>query len=165
MANFFFMIGVLIRTAAQKSDFVLNDPKYKDASVLITGANFGCGSSREHAPWALEDFGFRVIIAPSFADIFYNNCFKTGILPVVLSEKTVFELVEKSQDSDNFELVVDLENKTVSDDKDFQIKFEIDEFRRYCLLNGLDDIGLSLHNESKISEYEKNRPLWKEFVR
>ncbi len=137
-----------------KSDFVLNDPKYKSASVLIAGANFGCGSSREHAPWSLTDYGFCVVIAPSFADIFYNNSLKNGLLPVVLSEEDVAGLADKSKTLENYELIVDLENKLVSDDLGFQASFEIDEFRRHCLLNGLDDIGLTLQNEAKISEYE-----------
>jgi 3-isopropylmalate/(R)-2-methylmalate dehydratase small subunit len=140
------------------SEFVLNDPKYKDASILIAGANFGCGSSREHAPWSLEDFGFRVIIAPSFADIFYNNCFKTGVLPVTLPEEIIIELAEKSENQNNFQLSVDLENQSISDDGKLKIRFEINEFRRYCLLKGLDEIGLTLQNEAEISEYEKNRP-------
>jgi 3-isopropylmalate/(R)-2-methylmalate dehydratase small subunit len=138
-------------------DFVLNDPKYKGASVLIAGANFGCGSSREHAPWSLTDYGFSVVIAPSFADIFYNNSLKNGLLPVCLSEKKVAELVEKSRTQENYELTIDLENQTVSDNFGFQADFEIDGFRKYCLLNGLDDIGLSLQNEAKISEYEIQR--------
>jgi 3-isopropylmalate/(R)-2-methylmalate dehydratase small subunit len=138
-----------------KSDFVLNNPKYKDASILIAGANFGCGSSREHAPWSLEDYGFRVVIASAFADIFYNNCFKTGILPVILSEETVAELAGKS--TGNYQLIVDLENQIITDNKGFKTSFEIDTFRHHCLLNGLDDIGLTLQNESKISEYEPSR--------
>lgn len=143
-------------------DFILNDPQFKDASILLAGMNFGCGSSREHAPWALQDYGFRVVIAPGFADIFYNNCFKTGILPLVLEEKIVAGLVKKSQ-SGNYNLTVDLEEKTVSDAEGFQISFEVDEFRRYCLLNGLDDIALTLQHEAKISEYEKSRPDWLSF--
>jgi 3-isopropylmalate/(R)-2-methylmalate dehydratase small subunit len=141
-------------------DFVLNDPRYKDASILLAGVNFGCGSSREHAPWALEDYGFRAVIAPSFADIFYNNCFKTGILPVVLDEKIIAGLVEKSQNYRDFELTVDLENRIVSDNEGWQVAFDVDDFRRYCLLNGLDDIGLTLRHEAKIREYEKSRPMW-----
>ena len=137
-----------------KSDFVLNDPKYQDASILIAGANFGCGSSREHAPWSLEDYGFRVVIASAFADIFYNNCFKTGILPVILNEETVAQLAEKSDG--NYELTVDLENQTITDNRGFQTNFEVDAFRRHCLLNGLDDIGLTLQNETKISEFERH---------
>jgi len=139
------------------SDFVLNNPKYKNASVLLAGANFGCGSSREHAPWSLTDYGFSAVIAPSFADIFYNNSLKNGLLPVVLSEEKVAELVENSQTLENYELTIDLENQTVADSLGFEASFEIDEFRKYCLLNGLDDIGLTLQNEAKISEYETMR--------
>ncbi len=145
-----------------KSDFVLNDSKYKDASVLIAGANFGCGSSREHAPWSLTDYGFHVVIAPSFADIFYNNSLKNGLLPVVLSEEKVAELAEKSKE--NHELTVDLENRTVTDQQGFQASFEIDEFRRHCLLNGLDDIGLTLQNEAKISQYENATKIVRGFA-
>jgi len=137
-----------------KSDFVLNDPKYKGASILIAGANFGCGSSREHAPWSLTDYGFCAVIAPSFADIFYNNSLKNGLLPIALSEEKVSELVQNSQDQENYELTVDLENQTVSDNQGFQATFDIDEFRRHCLLNGFDDIGLTMQNEDKISQYE-----------
>ena len=142
-----------------KSEFILNDPKYSGASILIAGANFGCGSSREHAPWSLTDYGFCAVIAPSFADIFYNNSLKNGLLPIVLSEEKVAELVKNSQTLENYELIVDLENQTVADNQGFQASFEIDEFRRHCLLNGLDDIGLTLQNEAKISEYEQHRSL------
>jgi len=138
-------------------NFVLNNPKYKDASVLLAGANFGCGSSREHAPWSLTDYGFHVVIAPSFADIFHNNSLKNGLLPVRLSEEKVAELVEKSLTAENFELTIDLENQTVSDNQGFQASFEIDQFRKYCMLNGLDDIGLTLQNAARISEYETLR--------
>ncbi len=138
-------------------DFVLNDPKYKNASILIAGANFGCGSSREHAPWSLTDYGFHAVIAPGFADIFYNNSLKNGLLPVVLSEEKVARLVEKSQNRENYELTIDLQNQTVSDSQDFRESFEIDAFRKYCLLNGLDDIGLTLQMEAKISGYENLR--------
>jgi 3-isopropylmalate/(R)-2-methylmalate dehydratase small subunit len=137
-----------------KSDFVLNDPKYQGASVLIAGANFGCGSSREHAPWSLTDYGFHVVIAPGFADIFYNNSLKNGLLPIALSEEKVAELAENSQMQENYQLTVDLERQTVSDNQGFQASFKIDAFRRFCLLNGLDDIGLTLQNEAKISQYE-----------
>lgn len=142
---------------SEKSDFILNNPKYKNASILLAGANFGCGSSREHAPWSLTDYGFHAVVAPSFADIFYNNSLKNGLLPVVLSEEKVAELVENSQTQENYELTIDLENQTVTDNFGFEAQFEIDEFRRYCLLNGLDDIGLTLQNEAKISEYETMR--------
>jgi 3-isopropylmalate/(R)-2-methylmalate dehydratase small subunit len=139
------------------AEFVLNDPQYKNASVLLAGANFGCGSSREHAPWSLTDYGFHAVIAPSFADIFYNNSLKNGLLPVVLGEEMVAELVKNSQNQADYELTIDLENQSVTDHRGFKAGFEIDGFRKYCLLNGLDDIGLSLQNEAKISEYENAR--------
>lgn len=138
-------------------DFVLNDPKYKDSSILLTGANFGCGSSREHAPWALLEYGFQVIIAPSFADIFYNNCFKTGILPIVLDETEIIYLVDHVKEKSQYKLTIDLENQTIRDTLEFHKSFEVDEFRKFCLINGLDDIDLTLLNENKISEFEKTR--------
>jgi 3-isopropylmalate/(R)-2-methylmalate dehydratase small subunit len=141
-----------------KSEFVLNQPRYEGSSILLAGKNFGCGSSREHAPWALEDFGFRVIIASAFADIFYNNCFKIGLLPIVLDEEKVAELVKKSETLEDYSLTINLENQTVSDEHGFSSNFQIDEFRKFCLINGLDDIGLTLQNESKITDFEKSRP-------
>ena len=144
-------------------DFVLNNPKYKGASVLVAGANFGCGSSREHAPWSLTDYGFKAVIAPSFADIFYCNSLKNGLLPIVLSEPEVARLAENAETLENYELTIDLESQTVADNQGFEAGFAIDEFRKYCLLNGLDDIGLTLQTEAKISEYEnaraKSRPF------
>jgi len=136
-----------------KSDFVLNDERYNGASVLIAGANFGCGSSREHAPWSLYDYGFRCVIAPSFADIFYNNSLKNGLLPVTLSEEAVAEIVSRSI-QDNYAITVDLENQKVTDNNGFEASFKIDEFSKFCLLNGFDDIGLTLQHEDKIAEYE-----------
>ena len=141
-----------------KADFVLNDPKYRKASILIAGANFGCGSSREHAPWSLFDYGFRSVIAPSFADIFYNNSLKNGLLPVVLDEPSISYLVKCSADDDH-RLTVHLENQIVSDTAGFTASFQIDEFRKYCLTNGLDDIGLTLKQEVKIAEYESRRGI------
>ncbi len=141
-----------------KSEFVLNQPRYENASVLLAGKNFGCGSSREHAPWALEDYGFKVIIASAFADIFYNNCFKIGLLPIVLDEENVAELVKKSKTINDYNLTVDLDTQTVSDEFGFSSGFEVEEFRKFCLINGLDDIGLTLQNEAKITEFEKSRP-------
>lgn len=138
-------------------DFVLNQPGYKDASILIAGENFGCGSSREHAPWGLLDYGFRTIIATSFADIFYNNCFKNGMLPIVLPENETNELLRKSREIEFYKLTVDLEKQEIFDEKDFKTNFRIDEFRRYCLLNGLDDIGLTLRHENAILTYERTR--------
>lgn len=139
------------------ADFVLNDEKYKGASVLIAGANFGCGSSREHAPWSLLDHGFRVVIAPSFADIFYNNSLKNGLLPVTLSETEVAELAERAASPAGCQITVDLENKTVTDNAGFTATFDIDEFRRTCLLNGHDDIALTLIHEDQITAYEKRQ--------
>jgi 3-isopropylmalate/(R)-2-methylmalate dehydratase small subunit len=134
--------------------FELNRPDAKGASVLLARRNFGSGSSREHAPWALEDYGFRVIVAPSFADIFYNNCFKNGMLPVVLSEVQVEELFQRTAKHQGYELTADLENQTLTDAHGFVANIEVDAFRRHSLLNGLDDIGLTLEHEEKISAYE-----------
>ncbi|HEX6972221.1 MAG TPA: 3-isopropylmalate dehydratase small subunit [Limnochordia bacterium] len=135
-------------------DFVLNEPRYAGAQILLARNNFGCGSSREHAPWALLDFGFRCLIAPSFADIFYNNCFKNGILPVVLPEADVDALFEKTFSRPGYRLTVDLEACTVTDETGWTRRFEIDPFRRECLLEGLDDIGLTLRHEAAIQAYE-----------
>jgi 3-isopropylmalate/(R)-2-methylmalate dehydratase small subunit len=144
-------------------DFVLNNPKYDGGSILLAGKNFGCGSSREHAPWALEDYGFRVVIASAFADIFYNNCFKIGLLPIVLKEELVAELVENSEAWGNYQITVDLENQKVTDSQGFEAGFVVDEFRKYCLINGLDDIGLTLQQSDQISAFEKTRPSWTNF--
>ncbi len=135
-------------------DFVLNQPRYRVASILLAGENFGCGSSREHAPWALAEYGFRAIIAPSFADIFYSNCLKIGLLPVVLPESKVAELVVKCEETENYQITVDLENRTIYDERDFSENFAIKEFARFCLLNGLDNIDLILQHEAKITAYE-----------
>ncbi len=135
------------------ADFELNRPALKGASILLARRNFGCGSSREHAPWALDDYGFRVVIAPSFADIFYNNCFKNGMLPIRLDEATVDDLFKRAA-GDNLRLTVDLENRTISDESGLKIPFEVEEFRRHCLLGGLDDIGLTLAESDKIAAYE-----------
>jgi 3-isopropylmalate/(R)-2-methylmalate dehydratase small subunit len=134
--------------------FELNQPQVAGASVLIARRNFGCGSSREHAPWALDDYGFRVVIAPSFADIFYNNCFKNGMLPIRLDEKQVDEIFRRAA-RPGYRLTVDLETCEITDEAGLKIPFEVESFRRHCLLNGLDDIGLTLAHESKISAYEK----------
>jgi 3-isopropylmalate/(R)-2-methylmalate dehydratase small subunit len=136
--------------------FELNRPEAKGASVLLTRINFGCGSSREHAPWALEDWGFRVLIAPSFADIFYNNCFKNGMLPIVLSEAEVDNLFKRAAKYAPYELTADLEKQTLTDKHGLALKFEVESFRRNCLLNGLDDIGLTLEHEDKIAAYERS---------
>lgn len=134
--------------------FALNQPRYEGASVLLSRANFGCGSSREHAPWAIQDYGFKVIIAPSYADIFYNNCFKNGILPIKLSEEQVEELFQRTTKEEGYKLTVDLENKLITDNAGLSISFELDEHRRQFLLLGLDDIGLTLQHEDKIAAYE-----------
>ncbi|UCE30881.1 MAG: 3-isopropylmalate dehydratase small subunit [Burkholderiales bacterium] len=139
-------------------DFVLNQARYRGASILVARRNFGCGSSREHAPWALEDYGFRALIAPSFADIFFNNCYKNGLLPIVLPEADVERLFHEVNAFPGFELVVDLPEQTVSSvDGALKYHFEIDSFRKYCLLNGLDDIGLTLRHADAIREFEARR--------
>ena len=139
--------------------FVLNDARYAGANILIAGPNFGCGSSREHAPWALEDYGFRAILAPSFADIFRNNCMKVGLLPVELPAESVRALMDAVLDDPTTRIVVDLENRSVSA-PGLEEVFEIDDFTQWRLLEGLDDIGLTLRNEAKISEYEATRAEW-----
>jgi 3-isopropylmalate/(R)-2-methylmalate dehydratase small subunit len=138
-------------------DFELNRPEFAGASILVAGANFGCGSSREHAPWALLDYGFRAIIAPSFADIFFNNCFKNGMLPIRLSEDQVQELLRLIGENPGMQLTVDLEAQTISDERDLSIPFEVEAFRREALLSGLDEIGLTLQYEEQIGEYEARR--------
>jgi len=140
-----------------KSDFELNQRRFQGATILVARANFGCGSSREHAPWALLDYGFRSIIAPSFADIFYSNCFKNGMLPVVLSEEQVDELFKRAAANPGYELTVDLTRQWVTDDEGLRFSFEVDPFRRECLLKGLDDIGLTLQHEDKIKKHEARR--------
>jgi 3-isopropylmalate/(R)-2-methylmalate dehydratase small subunit len=138
-------------------DFELNKPAAKGATVLLARRNFGCGSSREHAPWALEDYGFRVVVAPSFADIFYNNCFKNGMLPIRLSEQQVDDLFQRAARFEPYELTADLENCTLTDGHGLSIPFEVESFRRHCLLNGLDDIGLTLGHVQSIDTYETSQ--------
>ena len=138
-------------------DFVLNQPRYKGASVLLTRENFGCGSSREHAPWALEDFGFQVVIASSYADIFFNNSFKNGLLPIVLDEAIIDGLFEEVTATEGYELTIDLENQNIVKPNGDLIPFEVDAFRKHCLLNGLDDIGLTLQDADDITAYETKR--------
>lgn len=135
-------------------EFVLNLPRYQDAVILLARKNFGCGSSREHAPWALSEYGFRTVIAPSFADIFYNNCFKNGMLPIVLDEAIVDKLMKETLDNKGYELSADLERQVVIDAAGNEYAFEIDTFRKHCLLNGLDDIGLTLQQSNAIKDYE-----------
>jgi 3-isopropylmalate/(R)-2-methylmalate dehydratase small subunit len=136
-------------------DFELNAPRYKGASILLAGANFGCGSSREHAPWGILDYGFISIIAPSYADIFYNNCFKNGILPVTLSQGQVDELFKRTENNVGYKLTVDLPTQTVSDSTGLKYSFDADPFRKDCLLRGLDDIGLTLQHEPDITAFER----------
>ena len=144
----------------ENPEFVLNKPAYREAKILVAQDNFGCGSSREHAPWALLDFGIRCVISTSFADIFYNNCFKNGILPVTLPEETVTMLLERAKTTPGYQMTIDLESQTVSDTEGFSTAFEVDSFRRHCLLNGLDDVGLTLQHAQSITDYESQRPSW-----
>ncbi len=140
-------------------DFSLNQPRYQGAKILLTRRNFGCGSSREHAPWALKDYGFDAIIAPSFADIFFNNSFKNGILPIVLSEEVVQKLFEELESNEGYQLTVDLPSQSITTPSGQVIAFEVDAFRKHCLLNGLDDIGLTLQRAPEIKAYEDARKL------
>ena len=142
---------------SEKPDFVLNKPAYKNAQILVAGANFGCGSSREHAPWALLDFGIRCVIAPSFGDIFFNNCFKNGMLPIALPQAEVDKLMQDAEKGANATISVDLEKQEITRPDGGVIKFDIDPFRKYCLLNGFDDIGLTLRQKDKIDGYEAER--------
>ena len=138
-------------------DFVLNQPRYQGASILLARKNFGCGSSREHAPWALDQFGFRAVIAPSFADIFFNNCFKNGLLPIVLPEATVAQLFDEVAAFPGYQLTIDLERQVIVRPQGEEIPFEVQAFRKYCLLNGFDDIGLTLRQSDKIKAFEAQR--------
>lgn len=137
-------------------DFVLNQPRYQGARILLAKDNFGCGSSREHAPWALDDYGFRAILAPSFADIFFNNCFKNGLLPIVLDKAIISALFDEVEANEGYQLEVDLEQQLITKPDGSSIPFLVDEFRKHCLLNGLDDIGLTLKDAEKIRSFEDN---------
>lgn len=139
------------------SDFVLNQPAYRDAKILVAGDNFGCGSSREHAPWAIADFGIRCVISTSFADIFYNNCFKNGILPIKVSKDDLEKLMDDAERGANATMTVDLENQVIKGPDGGTLAFEVETFRKHCLLNGLDDIGLTLQNDDKIAAFEEKR--------
>jgi len=138
-------------------EFIMNNPRYRNASILVTAKNFGCGSSREHAPWALAEYGIRAIIAPSFADIFANNCFKNGMLPIVLPETTVGEIMQRTQENEGYKLTIDLQSQTIVDEIGLWTSFQVSEFQRHCLLEGLDDIGLTLRHEDAIKAYEARR--------
>ena len=148
-------LGQDIAKRPKNPDFVLNQARYAGASILLARKNFGCGSSREHAPWALEEYGFRTVIAPSFADIFYNNCFKNGMLPVVLSESDVDDLFNECFANIGYQLTVDLKNQKVISPSGKEYHFEVDAFRKHCLLNGLDDIGLTLQHADDIKAFEE----------
>ena len=151
-------------TRKANPDFVLNQPRYRGASVLLTRKNFGCGSSREHAPWALDQYGFRAIIAPSYADIFFNNSFKNGLLPIVLPEREVDRLFDEVNGFVGYELTVDLERQVVIKPDGSELSFEVEAFRKYCLLNGFDDIGLTLRHADKIKAFESERLLQKPWL-
>jgi 3-isopropylmalate/(R)-2-methylmalate dehydratase small subunit len=153
--QFLFFDWRFLDDGSANPDFVLNRPEYRGASILLSRRNFGCGSSREHSPWALEDFGFRVLVAPSFADIFYNNCFKNGILPIRLAEPAVEDLFARVQSYPGYRLTVDLNRSMLSDALGLSLGFEVEPFRRHCLLHGLDDIGLTLSHQEKITAYEQ----------
>ena len=146
-------------------EFELNAPSYQGATILIAARNFGSGSSREHAPWSLADYGFRCIIAPSYADIFYNNCFQNGILPIVLSEEEVARLMKNAQQNAGNQLTIDLSNQTITDANASSTRFEIDPFRKHRLINGLDDIGMTLAHEADITTFEATRPAWSSRVK
>ncbi len=144
----------------ENPDFVVNKPEYSGAEILITGENFGCGSSREHAPWAILDMGIRCIISPSFADIFFSNSFKNGILPIELPQNQVDELMIEAKENPNAQIEIDLEKQTITRGNKFSYNFEIDPFKKHCLLNGLDDIGLTLQKETAITSFEKQNKSW-----
>ena len=149
--------GMDAATRKPNPDFVLNQPRYTGASILLARKNFGCGSSREHAPWALQQYGFRSVIAPSFADIFFNNCFKNGLLPIVLPDATVAKLFDEVSAFPGYELTVDLERQVIVKPDGAEIAFDVQPFRKYCLLNGFDDIGLTLRQQDKIKAFEAER--------
>jgi 3-isopropylmalate/(R)-2-methylmalate dehydratase small subunit len=153
--QFLFFDWRFLDDGSEDPEFELNRPDYRGATVLLARRNFGCGSSREHAPWALEDYGFRVLIAPSFADIFYNNCFKNGILPIKLDEAAVEDLFQRAEQRPGYQLSVDLESQSITDAYGLSLGFDVDPFRRHCLLNGLDDIALTLEHKDKITAYEQ----------
>ena len=156
--QFLFNDWRFLEDGTENPEFVLNKETYRDANILVSGRNFGCGSSREHAPWALQDFGFKCIIAPSFADIFFSNCFQNGVLPIVLPEETVQEIIENSESDPKYEIIVDLRSQRVWDtNEDVVAEFDIEPFRKHCLLKGLDDIGLTLENELDIQAYESSQ--------
>jgi 3-isopropylmalate/(R)-2-methylmalate dehydratase small subunit len=153
--EFLFFDWRYLEDGSPNPEFELNDPALAGASILIANKNFGCGSSREHAPWALNQYGFKAILAPSFADIFYNNCFKNGVLPVVLPQEKIDQLLKRAAENPGMRLTVDLEQQIIHDEGDFEAHFAVDPFRRHCLLNGLDDIGLTMRYEDDIAAFEQ----------
>ena len=156
--QFLFNDWRLMPDGSENKDFILNQIGYRDAEILVSGRNFGSGSSREHAPWALQDYGFKCIIAPSFGDIFFSNCFQNGVLPVVLPEDTVAQIIENSENDPEYRINIDLESQRVWDENEEVVaEFSIEPFRRHCMLNGLDDIGLTLEDETDISVFESGR--------
>jgi|TARA_B100000959_G_scaffold41321_2_gene41356 3-isopropylmalate/(R)-2-methylmalate dehydratase small subunit len=156
--QFLFNDWRLMPDGSENKDFILNRKGYRDAEILVSGRNFGSGSSREHAPWALQDYGFKCIIAPSFGDIFFSNCFQNGVLPVVLPEDTVAQIIENSENDPEYRINIDLESQRVWDENEEVVaEFSIEPFRRHCMLNGLDDIGLTLEDETDISVFESGR--------
>jgi len=148
----------------ENPDFILNKPAYRNASILVAGDNFGCGSSREHAPWALLDYGIKCVISTSFADIFFNNCFKNGILPIIVSKDQLDQLMDDAEKGSNSVLDIDLENQQIGRPNGEKINFEIDEFRKHCLVNGLDDIGLTMQKKSSIDKFENARATEKPWI-
>ncbi|MCC6629045.1 MAG: 3-isopropylmalate dehydratase small subunit [Chloroflexi bacterium] len=156
--EFLFYDWRYLEDGSPNPDFELNQPAAQGATILITNKNFGCGSSREHAPWALQQYGLKVVISSSFADIFYNNCFKNGLLPVMLPQDKIEDLLKRAADTPDYRLTVDLEQQVVYDEGDFEAAFKIDPFRRECLLNGLDDIGLTLQYDADIAAFEAHSP-------
>jgi 3-isopropylmalate/(R)-2-methylmalate dehydratase small subunit len=148
--------GMDITQRQKNPEFILNHPQYEKATILVTRENFGCGSSREHAPWAIEDYGFRAILAPSFADIFFSNCFKNGILPIVLPTETIDDLFKAIKKQEGYALTIDLENQSVILPSNNKINFQVDAFRKHCLVNGLDDIALTMQHSETIKAFEKN---------
>ena len=148
----------------ENPDFILNKPAYRNASILVAGDNFGCGSSREHAPWALLDYGIKCVVSTSFADIFFNNCFKNGILPIIVSKNQLDQLMDDAEKGSNSVLDIDLENQQIGRPNGEKISFEIDEFRKHCLVNGLDDIGLTMQKKSSIDKFENARATEKPWI-
>jgi 3-isopropylmalate/(R)-2-methylmalate dehydratase small subunit len=158
--QFLFYSKRFLADGTPNPEFVLNKPQYREGTVLVAGRNFGCGSSREHAPWALQDYGFRVVIAPSFADIFANNAAQNGLLTIVLPQERVRQMMDIAGTREGYQLTVDLEAQTVSDGFGHTDAFEVDAFKKHCLLNGLDTVGLTLQQEAEIARFERGRPAW-----